>query len=100
MHLTVKSTKTLVNAIVIFRIDYCNCLPSGIAEDDVNTLQRLQNAAARLVTKQRKYDHITATLATLHYLPVRARMKFKILLWTFKCLHLGPKYRTDLLQIL
>ena len=50
-------------------------------------LQSVQNAAARLITYSLKYDHITPILSDLHWLPVNERIKFKILLLTFKALH-------------
>ena len=63
-------------------------------------LQRVQNSAARLVTLTRKFDSITPVLAELHWLPVQERIKYKILLMTFKCIHnLAPGYLSDLLHI-
>lgn len=59
----------------------------------------MQNAAARLVTGTRRFEHITPVLAALHWLPVKFRVDFKILLLTFKALHgLAPSYLTDLLK--
>ncbi|CAH3190824.1 unnamed protein product, partial [Porites evermanni] len=40
-------------------------------------LQRVQNAAARLICKVRRFDHITPILFSLHWLPVRNRIQFK-----------------------
>ena len=34
----------------------------------------------------KKYDHITPVLKDLHWLPIRKRIEFKILLLTFKCM--------------
>jgi len=42
---------------------------------------------ARIVTNTRKYDHITPILLKLHWLPVRQRIHFKILLLTYKCIN-------------
>ena len=56
----------------------------------------MQNAAARLITRSRKCDHITPILLDLHWLPVSGRIKFKILLLTFKALHQqSPTYIQD-----
>ena len=57
--MTSDARKTLVNAFVMSRLDYCNSLCHGINEGLLNKLQHIQNAAARLVTDTRKYDHIT-----------------------------------------
>ena len=48
--------------------------------------QRVQNTAARIVTSASKYEHITPVLADLHWLPVAARIDFKIAVLTFKAL--------------
>ena len=44
-------------------------------------------------------DHITPVLISLHYLPVRERIKYKILVTVYKCLHQphSPQYLRDLL---
>ncbi len=58
----------------------------------------LQNAAARLLTGSRKQDHMTPILCTLHWLPVRYRIDYKILLFVCKALNnLAPLYLSDLL---
>ena len=50
--------------------------------------QRAQNAAARLLTSSRKYDHIMSVLQESYWLPVRYRtVHFKIFLLTFKALN-------------
>ena len=47
-----------------------------------------------------RYDHITPILKSLHWLPIRYRTEYKLLLLTFKALHhLAPSYLTDLLQL-
>ena len=60
--------------------------------------QRVQNAAARLISCTRKYDRITPVLKELHWLPVRQRIIIKILLFTYKALKaLAPQYISDFL---
>jgi len=46
----------------------------------INKLQLVQNAAARVLTRTRKYDHISSVLSTLHWLPIKHSINFKILL--------------------
>ena len=61
--------------------------------------QSVQNAAARLITCSRKYDHITPMLKELHWLPVSECIKSKIMLLTFKALHQqSPVYIQDLVM--
>ena len=63
-------------------------------------MQRVQNAAARLVTSTPRYCHITPILYELHWLPVKFRINFKLLLITFKALYgMAPNYIVDLLNI-
>ena len=47
-------------------------------------MQKVQNAAARLVVGGRRRDSMTAALRKLHWLKVEARVTFKILLLVFK----------------
>ena len=61
---------------------------------------RIQNAAARLVTGTPRFCHVTPLLFHLHWLPISYRIKFKILLLTFKCLYgLAPNYLIGLISI-
>ena len=91
--LTSDARKTLVNAFVMSRLDYCNSLCQGINEGLLNKLQHVQNADARLVTDTRKYDHITPVLRDLHWLPIRQRIVFKLATMVYKCQHgLCPSY--------
>ena len=56
-------------AVVSSQIDYCNCLLYSVPKWHIDKLQRIQNAAARLVM-QSKNCHITSVLNQLHWLPV------------------------------
>lgn len=97
-YLTKSSTEKLVHALITSRIDYCNSLLYGLPASKLNRLQRVQNTAARLITKTRKRDHITPTLFKLHWLPIPERIEFKILLLVFKSKNgLAPDYLSELL---
>ena len=64
----------------------------------IKKLQHVQNAAARLLTRTGKCEHITPILKELHWIPVNQRIEFKILVLTFKVLNgTAPKYLRDLL---
>ena len=90
----------VLHAFVTSRIDYCNGLLYGLPDCEITKLQRVQNTAARLLTSSRKYDHITPVLNELHWLPVRYRIQFKILLLTFKALNgMAPAYISDLINV-
>ena len=66
--LSVHATKTLVQAFISCRLDYCNSLLYGINDGLIRRLQSVQNAAARLVTGAGRRDHITPVLRQLHWL--------------------------------
>ena len=65
----------------------------GPTDGLLKKLQAVQNAAARVTTKTRKFDHITPVLRKLHWLPVRKRIVYKLAVMVYKCLHgLAPPY--------
>ncbi|KAI5615828.1 hypothetical protein C0J50_8760, partial [Silurus asotus] len=65
--MSLQDAEKLVDAFVTSRLDYCNALLSGCASKCINKLQLVQNAAARVLTRSRKYDHITPYLSELLY---------------------------------
>ena len=70
----------------------------GLPKWQLDKIQRVQNAAARIVSRTKKHDHITPVFLDLHWLPVPARINYKILLLTYKALHgKAPLYLKDLL---
>ena len=96
---SIDSTKTLVHAIVTSRLDHCNSLLYGLPDYLIQRLQYVMNAAAKVITCKRKFDHVTPLLIELHWLPVRQRIVFKILLYIFKALHgATPTYLTELIS--
>jgi hypothetical protein len=97
--LTTEATKLAVHTLVTSRLDYCNSLLTGISESQCKRLQNIQRTAARLVIRKRKFDSITSDLIDLHWLPVRQRIDFKVLVLVFKSIHQQtPMYISDLLQ--
>ncbi len=82
--LTVSDAEKLVHAFMTSSLDYCNALLGGCPASSINKLQIVQNAAARVLTRSRKYDHITPILQSLHWLPIKFRISYKILLLAYK----------------
>ncbi len=97
--ISVSDAEKLVHAFMTSRLDYCNALLGGCPTSSINKLQIVQNAAARALTRSRKYDHITPILQSLHWLPIKFRISYKILLLAYKALNdLAPAYLTNLLS--
>ena len=98
-YLTEDAVKTLVQSLVISRLDYCNSLLIGLPQRSIHPLQMVQNSAARLISRTSYYSHITPTLRALHWLHISKRCQFKILVITFKSLHnTAPSYLRELLN--
>jgi hypothetical protein len=99
-YLSFEAASNLIHAFISSRLDYGNSLLSGLPNNSLTKLQRVQNTAARILTKTKKYDHITPILDDLHWLTVPKRIDFKILMLTYKCLNqLAPPYLSELLEI-
>ena len=97
--LNLKQVIIIVNSLVVSCLDYCNGLYFGIAEKLLHQLQLLQNAAAKAVTGKYKHDHMEDDLTNLHWLDVKKRIVFKILLLSHKSLlGLAPTYIQDMFQ--
>ena len=99
-YLTSYATKSLVNGLVTSRLDYCNALLYGVPQTLMAKLQRVQNCAARIVTRRSRFDHISPVLKDLHWLPVHRRVQFKTLLYTYKAVHKqAPGYLSDMISV-
>ena len=93
------NTERLVHAFISSKIDYCNSILIGLPNEEIDKIQRVQNAAARLISGTKKYASITPILIKLHWLPVIARIEYKILLTVFKSLNnLATEYISELLN--
>jgi len=96
--LSKKSCKMLVVALVTSRLDYCNSLLNGLLQTHMLRLKRVQNTAARLICRIKKFEHISRSLQSLHWLPVVFRPRFKLLCIVFRALSgVGPLYLQELI---
>ena len=99
-YLSDDTSKILVHSLVTCHLDYCNALLHDIPQHQQQRLQKVLNAAARFVYQLPKFCHITPVLKDLHWLPVKYRIMFKIILLVFKTLHgLAPTYLQDLIKV-
>jgi len=94
-----KTLETMIHVFISSKLDYCNSLLLGSPQCQLQKLQKIQNAAARILTDTPFSQHMTPVLFRLHWLPVQQRVKFKLLLVIHKALvGDGPAYLRDLLQ--
>ena len=97
---TDSATEQLIHYLVTSQLDYRNSLLNGVPDYKLKRIQRMQNIAARIVSRCPYRDHITPVLESLHWLPVKYRILFKLLLLTYKGLNgLGPGYLSCLVML-
>ena len=77
------STEKLVVSMITSRLDYCNATFTGVADEQIVCIQKIQNNTTRLVLKKMKRDHVTPLLKELHWLPVINRIQYKLAMLTF-----------------
>ena len=90
----------LVQVLVISRLDHCNSLLAGLPASVFKPLQRIQNAAARLVFNLPKFSHVTRLFRDLHWLPVVvACIRLKMMLLAYKAVNgTAPAYLQALVK--
>ena len=97
--LTADAAKILVHALIMSQLDYANALLLSASDYLIARLQRIQNAAARLITRTLRREHVTPDLINLHWLPVRNRIEYKILTHVYRSVHgLSPGYLSEMLR--
>ena len=87
--LDTESAVTLAHSFVVSRIDYCNAVLVGAPKATTNKLQRVLNAAVRVVSGAHKFDRGLSRLlhTELHWLDVPERVVYKLGVMVFNCLH-------------
>ena len=100
-YLTEETAKVLVLGLVLSHLDYLNTIFVGLPDKDIKAMQRVQNAAAKMVLLKTKYDSSTDALKRLHWLPIRYHVDHKMLTLVYKCLHdKAPDYLKNLLTVI
>ena len=80
-------------------LDYCNAVLHGAPAATLDILQRVQNNVARVVCQSRCRTDARPLLRSLHWLPVRQRVTYKMATTTFKVMTSStPEYLGDLIQ--
>ena len=97
-----ESLKSLVSAVILSKLDYCNALYYKIGANELKLLQSVQNSALRLIYGLRKFDRapISHLFIDLHWLKIRERIVFKLCLIVHKCIWtLAPESLKSLIVI-
>ena len=90
---------SLIHSLIVSRVDYCNSLLIGLPNVTLKKIQSVLNRAARLVYSLPPWTPTTPFLIDLHWLPIKARIEFKICLIVFKALKFNqPSYIRELLH--
>ena len=97
--LSVTQCEQLVHSMICSRLDYCNSLYFGLPKALLLKLQRLQNAALRMVVRIRKKAPVSSYFHRFHWLTIQQRILFKVLLIVYKCLNsMAPNPICNLIQ--
>ena len=97
--LSKNDTKTVVNSLVTPHLDYGNGLLYGTKRKLQSKLQVAQNSAVRLIERIKKREHLTKYRKGLHWLPIPARIRYKIITTTWKTLNdMAPRYLKQLIK--
>jgi hypothetical protein len=99
-HLFDQSTLfTVINSLIFTKLFYCSSVWSGTSKCNIAKLQLFQNFAARLLSRKRKYEHITPALKKLKLLPVSDLFNIRDGMQIFKCMNnLAPGYLVNMFQ--
>ena len=90
----------IIHTTVMSWIDYLNALLCGITHSLCHRLQKIQNYAARMITGTAYHDHVMPALQSLHWLPVRSHLDYKVLVIVYQAVYgLAPSYIQELFQI-
>jgi len=84
-----ESAATLIHALIASRIDYCNAVVAGAPKATTDKLQRVLNAAFRVISGTNKFDRGLSWLlhTELHWLNVPERVAYKLSVMMFSCMH-------------
>ena len=83
----------LVHGLVILHLDYSNSMLGLLLNASLKPYVRVQLMAAKTILGRNKYDSVKEAMMELHWLPIRERINYKIIMWVFKCQHnLAPQY--------
>ena len=88
----------ILNSLAFSKLFYCSTVWSGTSMENIQTLQLMQNFAARILTNTRKFDQISPVLNDLGCLSIDKLLCLYDVTKVYKCIHnLTPTYLSSLL---
>ena len=92
--------ETLVHTFICSQIDYCNIIYVNLPKKLLKKLQKLQNAAIRIIFNVRSRHPVSSLFAQLHWLNVEQRVIFKCLLMVYKTINgVAPNVLNNMITI-
>ena len=79
--------KTLMQALVLLKLDYCNSLLLGMPKYLLHCLQKIPNMASRVINNRRKYDSVMEDMKNLHWLKIPECIDYKVAVLIFQCIN-------------
>ena len=89
---------TIINSLVFSKLYYCSSVWSNTSAGNIRKLQGVQNIAARIVCGTRKFDHVSAALKDLRWIPVKSHLCLRDAILAFNLWQV--RYQTTSVQIL
>ena len=98
-YLAMATTKMLICTLVLSQLDCSNSILANTSLTTTKPYKKIQNQAARIIYEKSKWTSATSSMKQLHWLPIRYRCCFKLLMIVYKTLHgMGPAYLSDRLR--
>ena len=96
--ITTDAADQLIHALISSRLDFCNSILNNLPNNKIKRFQRIQNQAARILTRSPRRNDITPVLRELHWLRINDKIIFKILILTHKTFNgSAPEYLCELI---
>ena len=96
-YLSINTAQEIGLALVMSNKDYCNGVLYGSQNSVLQLFQITQNRCTNMILYKDKYSSSTDARYTLHWLPIKDRILYKLLCVAFKCVHsLGPIYLNEM----
>ena len=94
------TTHMLIKSLAVSHLDYANSLLMGLPAKTIKIMQNIQNLAAKVILGKQKSGSCKECLKTLHWLPIKYRINYKVCTLVFKCLHaIAPPYLIKLIKM-